>query len=298
MSPRAGRPGLALLTLVAIIAITAAWWALALWPVGASEPEWLLRTRAACFGSAPGGLPDAGGWVLLIGEPLGITAFFLALWRHDLADDLRRLRADPVWRIVGANLTIAAIVAVGLVGARVARGYGVGRSVQMRDAGVLTRLGIVAPSFTLIDQQSRHLSLAVFRGHPVLLTFAFGHCETVCPTIIGDLMAARRTARREDVRLVVITIDPWRDTPDRLPNLATHWGLGQDDRILSGTVDDVQGALDALGIARARNETTGVVEHPATVMLLDERGTIVWRLDGWWGSVGALLANEEKAHRS
>ena len=297
MSHRTGRPGLALLTLVAIIAITAAWWALALWPVGASEPEWLLRTRAACFGSAPGGLPDAGGWVLLIGEPLGMTAFFLALWRQDLADDLRRLRADPVWRIVGANLTLAAIVALALVGARVARGYGVGRSVETRDAGVLTRLGIVAPSFTLIDQHNGQVSLAAFRDHPVLLTFAFGHCKTVCPTIVGDLMAARRASRRQDVRLVVITIDPWRDTPDRLPTLAAHWGLRQDDRILSGTVDDVEAALDALGIARARNETTGVVEHPATVMLLDARGTIVWRLDGWWGSVGALLSTAEKAAR-
>ena len=123
MSHRGGRPGLALLTLVAIIAITAAWWALALWPVGASEPEWLLRTRAACFGSAPGGLPDAGGWVLLIGEPLGMTAFFLALWRHAVADDLRRMRADPVWRIIGANLTIATIIALGVFGTRVARGF-------------------------------------------------------------------------------------------------------------------------------------------------------------------------------
>jgi protein SCO1 len=290
MSRRAGRPGLALLTLLAIAAITAAWWALALWPVGASEPEWLLRTRAACFGSAPGGLPDAGGWILLIGEPLGMTGVFLAIWGHPLLDDVRRLRADPVWRIVGANLTIAAIVAFGLLGARVARGYGAGRSVETRDAGVLTRLGIVAPSFTLVDQHDRRVSLGDLRGRPVLLTFAFGHCETVCPTVVGDLMAARRAARRADVRLVVITIDPWRDTPDRLPSLATHWGLGVDDRILSGTIEDVQAALDALGVARARNETTGVVEHPATVMLLDERGTMAWRLDGWWGAVDSLLS--------
>ena len=290
MSRRAGRPGLALLTLVAIAAITAAWWALALWPVGATEPEWLLRTRAACFGSAPGGLPDAGGWILLIGEPLGMTGVFLALWRQPLLDDVRRLRADPVWRIVGANVTIAAIVAVGLLGARVARGYGAGRSVETRDAGVLTRLGVVAPSFTLVDQHDRRVSLGDFRGRPVLLTFAFGHCETVCPTVVGDLMAARRAAGRDDVRLVVITIDPWRDTPDRLPSLATHWGLRVDDRILSGTVEDVQAALDALGVARARNETTGVVDHPATVMLLDERGTMAWRLDGWWGAVDSLLS--------
>ena len=295
MSHRAGRPGLALVTLVAIVAITAAWWALALWPVGANEPEWLLRTRAACFGSAPGGLPDAGGWVLLIGEPLGMTAFFLALWRQALADDLRRIRADPVWRIVGTTLVIAAIIALGVLGVRVARGYGVGRPVEMRDAGVVTRPGIVAPSLILTDQHDRRVSFGDFRGHPVLVTFAFGHCETVCPTIVGDLMAARRAARRPDVRLVVVTVDPWRDTPQRLPYLATHWGLGADDRVLSGSVDDVQAALDALGIGRARNETTGVVEHPATVMFLDARGTIVWRLDGWWGSVGTLLATDETA---
>ena len=290
MNRRAGRPGLALLTLVAIVAITAVWWALALWPVGTSEPEWLLRTRAACFGSAPGGLPDAGGWVLLIGEPLGMTAFFLALWRHALVEALRRLRADPLWRIVGASVAVASIVAVALLGARVARGYGAGRQVEAGDGGVLTRLGVVAPSVDLVDQYNHRVSLHDFRGRAVLVTFAFGHCETVCPTIVGDLMAARRAARRNDVRLVVITIDPWRDTPDRLPYLATHWGVGADDRILSGDVASVQAALDALGVGRARNETTGVVDHPATVMLVDERATIVWRLDGWWGDVATLLA--------
>ena len=288
--PRAGRPGLALLTLLAIVAITAAWWALALWPVGAAEPEWLVRTRAACFGAAPGGLPDAGGWILLIGEPLGMVGVFLAIWRQSLAEDLRRLRADPLWRIVAGNLTVAAIVAFGLLGARVARGYGVGRSVATRDAGVLTRLDAVAPSVTLVDQHGRLVSLGDFRDRPALLTVAFGHCTTVCPTIVGDLMAARRSAGRTDVRLLVLTIDPWRDTPDRLPTLAEHWGLAPDDRVLSGTVGDVTAALDALGIARTRDETNGTVEHPATVMFLDTRGRIAWRLDGWWGSVGALLA--------
>jgi cytochrome oxidase Cu insertion factor (SCO1/SenC/PrrC family) len=288
--PRAGRPGLALLTLLAIVAITAAWWALALWPVGATEPEWLARTRAACFGASPGGLPDAGGWILLIGEPLGMVGVFLAIWRQSLAEDLRRLRADPVWRIVAGNLTVAAIVAFGLLGARVARGYGVGRSVTTRDAGVLTRLDAAAPSVTLVDQHGRRVSLGDFRDRPALLTVAFGHCTTVCPTIVGDLMAARRSAGRTDVRLLVLTIDPWRDTPDRLPTLTEHWGLAPDDRVLSGSVGEVTAALDALGIARTRDETNGTVDHPATVMFLDTRGRIAWRLDGWWGGVGALLA--------
>ena len=289
MRRRTGRPGLALLTLLAIVAITTAWWALALWPAGASEPEWLARTRAACFGAAPGGLPDAGGWVLLIGEPLGMMGVFLAIWRQSLAEDLRRLRTDPLWRIIVWNLGVAAIVAVGLLGARVARGYGVVRSVTTRDAGVLTRLDAVAPPVTLVDQHEQQVSLGDFRGRPALLTVAFGHCTTVCPTVVGDLMAARRSAGRNDVRLLVLTLDPWRDTPDRLPTLAEHWALAPDDRVLSGSIANVDAALDALGIARTRNETTGAVDHVATVLFLDDRGRIAWRLDGWWGGVAALL---------
>jgi hypothetical protein len=58
---------------------------------------------------------------------------------------------------------------------------------------------------------------------------------------------------------------------------------------LSGSVTEVEAALAALGIGRARNETTGDVEHGATVMFLDKRGKIAWRLDGAWTDVGDLL---------
>ena len=65
--------------LLLVLVITAAWWALALWPTGAAEPESLLRTRAACFGSTARGLPDARDWVLLIGEPLGMPGVLVVV---------------------------------------------------------------------------------------------------------------------------------------------------------------------------------------------------------------------------
>lgn len=288
--PRAGRPGITLITLVTIFAITAGWWALALWPVGATEPEWLSRTRAACFGAMPGGLPDARGWILLVGEPVGMVTALVAIWGQSLKAELYELRADPFWRAVSSNLAIAAIIGFGLLAERVTRAYDVRRPAVEPAAGVRTRLDVDAPEITLIDQYGRRASLADYRGQPALLTFAFGHCTTVCPLIVKDLIAARRAAGRSDVRLVVITLDPWRDTPDRLPHLATQWELAPGDRVLSGSVGDVDAALTALGIGRARNETTGAVEHGATVMFLSERGRIAWRLDGWWGGGGDLLS--------
>src|SRR5581483_4851306 len=82
---------LALGALALILAITMAWWALALWPLPAGAPAWLLLTRAACFGAAPGGLPDTYGWMTLVGEPAMMLGMLYVLWGDLVAAGLRAL---------------------------------------------------------------------------------------------------------------------------------------------------------------------------------------------------------------
>lgn len=284
---------MALVALVAIVLITAAWWGLALWPAGADGPEWLLRTRAACFGAAPGGLPDAGGWVLLVGEPLGMLAVLLAVWGRSLRADLERLSARPVGRIVAVVFVLGSLVGVGALGVRTTRAYASMRATTEGALGLQTQLDADAPATELTDQHGRRVSFADYRGNSVLVTFAFGHCTTVCPTLVRDLIVARRAAARGDVRIVVVTLDPWRDTPDRLPHIVSQWGLAPDDRVLSGGTEEVQAMLDALGIGRSRNETNGDIVHVGTVLMLNERGRIAWRLDGGWSRVGELLLRRQ-----
>ncbi len=288
--PSAGRPGAASLALLLILAITAGWWALALWPAGAGEPEWLLRTRAACFGSAPGGLPDAGGWILLIGEPIGMVGVLLAVWGGALREDLRRMRTDHRWRLVMGGVGAVSLIGLVALGRRMAFATGLGIAPPAAPPGIPTRTDVDASAFVLTDQQGRRTSLADFPGRPVLLTFAFGHCTTVCPTIVHDIRTARVVANRPEVPLLVISLDPWRDTPARLPSLAAAWALGPEDRVLSGSVEEVERTLDGLGVGRRRDDTTGDIDHQGTVMALDPRGHVVWRLDGGWGRVRELLA--------
>lgn len=291
--PRTGRPGGALIALGVILAITAAWWALALWPAGAAEPEWLTRTRAACFGSARGGLPDAGGWILLLGEPAGMIGVLVAVWGGSLRRDLRWLGAHRVRRVIASAVVVLAAVGTGALGLRVQRAWSRGRVADADPTGIPRRVDRDLPSLSLVDQHGARTSLAELRGRPALVTFAFGHCAEVCPLIVSDLHAARRLAGRPDVPLVVITLDPWRDTPERLSALAGHWGLERSDRVLSGSVAEVEAALDALGIARRRNETTGDVDHATTVLILDARGRIAWRVDGGSGGVADVLARAD-----
>ncbi|MBP9897915.1 MAG: SCO family protein [Gemmatimonadales bacterium] len=288
-SSRAVRPGTAFTALLLIVLITAAWWALALWPVGSVEPEWLLRTRAACFGSAPGGLPDAGGWILLIGQPLGMLGVLYAVWGPALRADLRRLRSNPWWHgalIVGPAL---ALIVVAFTGRRVAVAAGVGAGVPVAPAGHVKSADVDVAALELHDQHGRRRSLAEVGKGPTLLTFAFGHCTTVCPTIVQDLRRARANVARPDVPVVVITLDPWRDTPGRLATIAAQWQLPPTDLVLSGSVAEVERALDVLGVSRRRDEATGDIAHVGMVALLDG-GRVRARVEGGWGQAAQLLA--------
>lgn len=287
---RTGRPGTAVLALLVILVITAAWWALALWPAGATEPEWLTRTRGACFGSMPGGLPNAGGWVLLIGEPIGMFGILWAVWGDSLRADWARLRTSLRWATAVGAVVLVAVAGIAASGFRAAQAAVRLSAPIVLGPGEPVQVGSNAPTDLLVDQNGATTSLAALGSEPIILTFAFGHCATVCPTIVHDLHSARQRAGRDDVPIVILTVDPWRDVPERLPSLSEHWAMGPGDMALSGEIAVVQRVLDTLGIGRQRNETTGDVDHSITVMLLN-KSQIVWRVEGGASRVEELLRN-------
>jgi len=288
-----GRAGPAVIALVAILAITVGWWALALWPAGPSPPAWLARTRSACFGAETGGLPDFGGWILLIGQPLGMIGFLLAGWRDSLRRDLARVFAARTWRVMGPILPLVVIVGILAIARKQAVDEILDAPPAALSTGIVIRPEVSAPDLVLVDQYGSKVALNQV-GKPVLVTFAYGHCVAVCPTIVHDLEAARARTERSDLPIFVVTLDPWRDTPERLSSIAAAWGFATDageDRVLSGPIADVEQVLDRIGIGRRRDPDTGELDHSATVLLVDGDGRIAWRLDGDRRPLGQLLSS-------
>lgn len=118
---------------------------------------------------------------------------------------------------------------------------------------------------------------------PVLVTFAYAHCQTVCPVVVKQTLAAQATLSSQGLRtaVVILTLDPRRDPPSRLPAMAASWSLpAQDAWILSGEVPAVEAALDEWQVPRDRSEATGDVTHPALVYVVDARGRIAFAANG------------------
>jgi protein SCO1/2 len=283
--------------LATILVITAAWWTLALWPAGAATPDWLLRTRDVCFGSARTGRPDAGGWILLIGEPIGMVGTLFAIagssLREQLAGMFHRMRGTPSGR--RAVLMTGGLVVLGLAPSIVTfRPLALDSAASAADVlRAPQTMQTPAPHAWLVDQHGTEVSLALIR-RPAIVTVAFAHCETVCPTLVRQVLRARADARRETMPLFIVTVDPWRDTVERLLTIAREWNLGADDHVLSGEVGMVEKVLDALHVGRARDTNTGNVAHAAVVMLLDAQGRITSRFDGDVGQLAARLAADAR----
>jgi protein SCO1/2 len=144
------------------------------------------------------------------------------------------------------------------------------------------RTSLPAPSFTLTDQTGRSISSESMRGHIVLVTGVYSSCSTTCPMIMSQVRAAMHELtqhERQDVRVLAITLDPERDDPARLAEVAKARGLDPDTyHLLTGDTADVARVLDGFSIARSRDPATGVIEHANMFILLDRAGTIAYRL--------------------
>ena len=292
----------ALCALGFLLGVTALWWALALWPVPGETPAWLARARWVCFNVGDSGLPDAAGWLLLVGQPLGLGLALAIGWGGALRDGLGALQRSAAGRVLLAAVALCVVAGLGAAALRVAKAWGIGADAQAWGIGAgsgaavaeeplpdtYPRLDRAAPELGLVDQRGVVLDLARLRGRPALVTFAFGHCESVCPALVHQVRTARERLREQGgpdaslPRIAVVTLDPWRDTPSRLPALAQSWGLAADAEafVLSGPPDDVNALLERWNVPRGRNPQTGQIDHPALVYILDAEGRIAFASSG------------------
>lgn len=139
--------------------------------------------------------------------------------------------------------------------------------------------GIPAEDFTLTTTEGRPFHLSDQRGKVVLLFFGFTSCPDVCPTTLAE---AKRILEglgedSQNVRFVFITVDPERDTPERLGEYVSNFHpeiVG-----LIGTPEELQTMFDAYGIYAAKvpledSAAEYTMEHSARVFLVDQDGRL------------------------
>lgn len=134
-----------------------------------------------------------------------------------------------------------------------------------------------APSFTLTNQDGRRVAMADFRGKAVVLSFVYTECKDICPVLpqIVNRADQQLTAQeREKVRFVGISLDPNRDTPEKLRGFMKQHNLSSGRwTLLTGTLKEATKAADDYGIV-VKPDVTGDLVHNAVYILIDPKGRL------------------------
>ncbi len=130
----------------------------------------------------------------------------------------------------------------------------------------------------LHDASGKSTRLDVARGHRTLISMFYGSCSVACPALLGELKQVIAQSP-PDTRVVLVSFDPARDTPERLRELATTYRLDDRWTLASASDQDARALAAVLGI-KYRRTASGEFFHTSVIVGVDEDGRPVARMSG------------------
>jgi protein SCO1/2 len=144
------------------------------------------------------------------------------------------------------------------------------------------------PDLVLTDTKGEKYDLVEeTKGHPTLLYFGYTHCPDACPLTMSNIDIAMRqlpAAEREKLRVVFVTSDPQRDTPERLG----AWLKQQNPSFigLTGDFDTIEAGARTVGIyldkPKKDKDGTWVSSHGTQVLAFlpkDDKAHVLYGKD-------------------
>ncbi|WP_454479567.1 SCO family protein [Castellaniella ginsengisoli] len=202
----------------------------------------MMPTRCAGFDR----FPPPKGALFALGRPCGKKASFV-----------RRLLTGLVLWLAGTSLALAAVHPV--------RGFLPDLKFSLQGAGGAT-----------VTQQA-------FAGKVVLMFFGYASCPDICPTTMAQLAQVTESlgSKADQVRILFVSVDPHRDTPDLLQNYVDQFdphaiGLTGDEKAIAALARRYRVAYQIQRPDPRHPDAPYEVAHSRGIYAFDQQGKAVW----------------------
>jgi len=146
----------------------------------------------------------------------------------------------------------------------------------------------------LTDHNGKARTLADFRGKAVVVFFGYTQCPDVCPTTLATLAEALRRLGPDaaKVQVLLVTVDPERDTPNLLSHYVTAFdpsflGLSGDAEATARTAKEFKVLYQK---QPGRTPDTYTMDHSAGTFVFDPQGRL--RLYAGHGQSADVFAHD------
>jgi protein SCO1/2 len=134
----------------------------------------------------------------------------------------------------------------------------------------------------ITEQNGKTITLKELAGKPRLLSMFYSSCPYMCPLIIDTGLAVQHdlsAKEREKLGVLMISIDPKKDTPKLLLELMTKRKLNPMEWVLARAEEKDVRSIAALLNIRYRELEGGDFNHTSVLILIDAQGRIIARTE-------------------
>jgi len=136
------------------------------------------------------------------------------------------------------------------------------------------------PELTLTDHDGRSFGTADFEGGFTLMFFGFTNCPDICPISLQVLATAVRAMREKAIEplpdVVLVSVDPARDSPERLREYLAHFDPGFIG--VTGPRENLAPLLEQFGVTVMRQSLAGEnynMTHSPQVFVIGPRAELI-----------------------
>jgi protein SCO1/2 len=152
-------------------------------------------------------------------------------------------------------------------------------ALQISKAAIGNRL----PDLAFHDTSRQPVTLAAFRGKPLIVNLVYTGCSQSCPVVVQtlyDAVASAQSTFGEDAFAVAtIGFDPRHDTPEQMQAYAASQGVGLANwHFLSGDQGTIAQLADRTGFTRVPSPQG--FDHMAQTTVVDQDGIIYRQVYG------------------
>ncbi|KVH43669.1 hypothetical protein WJ39_26420 [Burkholderia diffusa] len=151
---------------------------------------------------------------------------------------------------------------------------------SMMPAMKTSTVAYTVPAVTLVRDDGKTVALKdeLDDGRPVVMTFIYTTCTSICPVISQTLSQLQQAlgADRDKIHIVSISIDPENDTPARLHAYAAKFGAGPEWQHYTGTLAASVTTQKAFNVYRQDK-----MDHNPVMFLRAAPGQPWLRIDGF-----------------
>lgn len=145
-----------------------------------------------------------------------------------------------------------------------------------------------------ITQNEDTVQLRDLMGKPMVVVMIYTSCEAACPRLVADMRNIHQKVGSEGVNYLLVSIDPEKDTPERLRKYAKEQELtGSEWILLQGKADDVREFSNVLSVKYKRISPIDFA-HTNIISVFDDRGVLQYQQEGL-GVDNAVLVEKIEA---